>query len=56
MSENAILNRFVDAFREVAAATEREVESGHRAAQIDAHDLIEVLLAVADRLDPPVAP
>jgi hypothetical protein len=41
---------------EVAAAMEREVEEGHRAAQIDAHDLIEVLQAVADRLDPPVAP
>jgi hypothetical protein len=56
MSENAILNRFVDAFREVAAAMEREVEEGHRAAQIDAHDLIEVLLSIADRLDPPVTP
>jgi len=31
---------------EVAAAMERKVEEGHRAAQIDAHDLIEVLLAV----------
>jgi hypothetical protein len=56
MNENAILNRFVDAVREVAAAIEREVEEGHRAAQIDAHDVVEILLAVADRLDPPVAP
>ncbi len=56
MNENAILNRFVDAIREVAAAVEREIEAGHRAAQIDAHDLVEVLLSVADRLDPPVAP
>jgi hypothetical protein len=56
MSENAMLSRLVDAIREVAAAIEREVEQGHRAAQIDAHDLVEVLLAIADRLDPPVAP
>jgi hypothetical protein len=56
MSGNTLLNRFVDALREVAAAMEREVEEGHRAAQIDAHDLVEVLLAVADRLDPPIAP
>ena len=56
MTENAILNRFVDALREVATAIEREVDEGHRSAQIDAHDLIEAFLAVADRLDPPVAP
>ena len=35
-------------------AVEREVEEGHRSAQIDASDLVEVLLAVADRIDPPV--
>ncbi len=39
-----------------AVALERAVEEGHRPAQIDAHDLIEVLLAIADRLDPPVTP
>jgi hypothetical protein len=38
---------------DVTAAVEREVEEGHRATQIDAHDLVEVLLAIADRLDPP---
>ena len=37
-------------------AVDREIEEGHRAAQIDAHDLVEVLLSIADRLDPPVAP
>ena len=52
--EDAILNRLVDVMRDVAAALEREVEEGRRAAQIDAHDLIETLLAIADRLDPPV--
>jgi hypothetical protein len=35
---------------------ERAVDEGERSVQIDAHDLVEVLLAVADRLDPPVHP
>ena len=56
MSENAILNRFVDALREVAVAIDRAVEEGERSAQIRAHDLVEAFLAVADRLDPPVHP
>ena len=50
MNENQILNRLVNAMREVAASPEREVEEGRRAAQIDAHDLMETLLAIADRL------
>ena len=56
MSANAILNRFVDALREVAVSIERAVDDGERSAQIDARDLVEAFLAVADRLDPPVAP
>jgi hypothetical protein len=56
MNENALLERLVDAIREVAAAVEREVDEGHRAAQIDARDLVEILLSIADRLDPPVGP
>ena len=56
MNENAILNRFVDALREVAAALDRAVEAGHRPAQIDAYDLVEAFLAIADRLDPPIGP
>jgi hypothetical protein len=53
MNENTVLNQFVDALREVAAAIDRAVEEGERSAQISAHDLVEALLAVADRLDPP---
>ena len=45
MNENAILNRFVDALREVATSIERAVEEGERSAQISAHDLVEALLA-----------
>lgn len=50
MNENALLNRFVDALREVAAALDRAVEVGERSAQISAHDLVEAFLTVADRL------
>jgi hypothetical protein len=32
---------------------EREIDEGRRSAQIDARDLIETLLAIADRPDPP---
>ena len=56
MNENAMLNRFVDALREVATAIELEVDEGHRSAKIDARDLVEAFLPVADRLDPPVSP
>lgn len=44
-----------DAIRKVTAAVQTELESGRRSANLDAHDLVEVLLAVADELDPPFA-
>ena len=43
-----------DAIREVTAKVQTAIEVGARAAQIDADDLVEILLAVADRLDPPL--
>ena len=45
-----------DAFRVVALRLEEALERGRRANRIDANDLLETLLAVADRLDPPVRP
>jgi len=54
MSENTNLNRCIDALRQVALSLERAVDQGEHAAQIDAHDLVEAFLAVADRLDPPI--
>ena len=42
-----------DAIRKVTAAMQTELEAGRRSANLDAHDLVEVLLAVADGLDPP---
>ena len=44
----------VDALREVTAAMQKAITEGYRSRMIDAEDLVEVLLAIADRLDPPV--
>ena len=44
-----------DAIRKVAAAMQTELETGRRSARIDAEDVIEVLLAIADQLDPPTS-
>ena len=43
------------AIREVTAAVQKAIGEGHRSRAIDADDLVEVLLSIADRLDPPVA-
>lgn len=43
-----------DAIREVSIAVQKAIDNGHRSRMIDADDLVEVLLAIADRLDPPV--
>lgn len=47
--------KLADAFRTVALRLEQAIESGHRSNHIDAEDLRETLLAVADLLDAPVA-
>ena len=43
-----------DAIRNVTVAIQRAIDDGERSRMIDADDLVEVLLAVADQLDPPV--
>ncbi len=43
-----------DAIREVTAAIQKAIKDGYRSRTIDADDLVEVLLSIADRLDPPV--
>ncbi len=45
-----------DAIRKVTAAMQHELEAGRRSTQLDAHDLLDVLLAVADEIDPPLPP
>ena len=46
--------RIADAFRNVALRLEVELDEGRRSNRIDAEDLRETLLALADELDPPV--
>jgi hypothetical protein len=43
-----------DAIREVSLSVQTAIADGYRSRMIDADDLIEVLLAIADRLDPPL--
>ena len=47
--------KIADALRAVALRLENALEEGRRSTHIDAHDLLETLLAVADQLDPPLA-
>jgi hypothetical protein len=46
--------RVADAIRKVTAAMQAELEAGRRSTRLDAHDLLDLLLAVADELDPPL--
>lgn len=46
--------KMADAIREVSIAMQKSIADGYRSRMIDADDLVEVLLSIADRLDPPV--
>ena len=48
------LHKVADALRKVASSIDAELGEGQRSWQIDAEDLIQTLLSVADQLDPPV--
>lgn len=41
-----------DAIRDVTVAMQTALDEGRRSTRIDAWDLVEALLAIADRLDP----
>lgn len=47
-------HRVADALRKITAAMQTELEAGRRSTRVDAHDLLDLLLAVADELDPPL--
>ena len=47
--------KMADAIREVTIAMQKAIANGYRSRMIDADDLVEVLLSIADRLDPPAA-
>ena len=50
------MTEVADAIRNVTAAVQQAIDEGYRSRVIDADDLVEVLLAIADALDPPVTP
>ena len=50
------MNDVADAIRKVTAKVQQAIDEGERSRVIDADDLVEVLLAIADTLDPPVSP
>ena len=50
------MTTIADALRKVTATMQAELETGRRSTHIDALDLIDLLLAVADEIDPPFAP
>ena len=41
-----------NAIRTVTAKVQTAISDGSRSAAIDAHDIVEILLAIADELDP----
>ncbi|MEX2186734.1 MAG: hypothetical protein WD875_08070 [Pirellulales bacterium] len=48
--------QIADAIRKVTAAVQKALDGGRRSRMVDAYDLVEVLLAVADELDPEFSP
>lgn len=46
------MNDVADAIRQVTAKVQKAIEEGFRSRAIDADDLVEVLLAIGDELDP----
>lgn len=46
--------RMADAIRKVTASMQRAIDDGYRSRAIDADDLVEVLLAIAEQIDPPM--
>ena len=46
------MTELADAIRKVTAKMQRAIDQGRRSRMIDADDLVEVLLAIADELDP----
>jgi hypothetical protein len=48
-------HKIADVLRVVALRLEKALEEGRRSTRIDANDLLETLLVVADQLDPPLA-
>ena len=56
MKDGAATCEVADAIRKVSAAIQQELDAGRRSSHLDAHDLVDILLAIADELDSPFAP
>lgn len=48
--------KVADAVRIVAMRLEDALERGRRSTRLDANDLLQTLLSIADEIDPPVRP
>ena len=46
------MQHVADAIRKITARMQHLLDCGERSSQIDANDLIDLLLAVADEIDP----
>ena len=49
------MREIADAIRKITAAVQWELDAGRRSSRLDAHDLVDCLLAIADEIDPPFA-
>jgi len=49
------MSEIANAIREVTAAMQKAIDGGERSSRIDANDLIDILLAIADEIDPLIA-
>ena len=47
--------KIANAIHNITATIQRRIDAGERSAHIDAHDLVEVLLCIAEEIDPDVA-
>jgi hypothetical protein len=47
------MQQLADAIRNVTVKVQKAIEEGYRSRSIDADDLVEVLLSIADEIDPP---
>ena len=50
------MHDIADAIRDVTAKLVKDLDERRRRSHFDAHDLVEILLAIADRIDPPLDP
>ncbi len=47
------MHELAEAIREVTVRMQEALDEGRRSLVLDANDLIDILLAIADELDPP---